>query len=280
MYDYFSSMENKEIKINLTSSAKALELVNYTGFIDQTCKQLFKITGLSHFSYVEIDEEGDYFWLGSHDEYLEKCIHHQLVDEAPVSILKTYPKPGFYLVDIYSEKYKQHSMPVFRLLNDFDYGHSFRILEVSKRKRHILKLYSYDAPLGRQDINHFYLNNLDLFRQFNSFFDDKISSIRKDFCKNKIEASKHHEFIHLMKSSIEPQNNLIEKLSDDTNAEIQITPREKEILWWYIKGKTSEETAKILDISRRTIERHFENLREKFGCFSKNQLAMKIIDKI
>ncbi|WP_420798093.1 helix-turn-helix transcriptional regulator [Legionella steigerwaltii] len=55
-----------------------------------------------------------------------------------------------------------------------------------------------------------------------------------------------------------------------------MTPREKEVLFWYIKGKTSDETAILLNVSRRTIERHFENLREKFGCFSKSQIALKL----
>ncbi|WP_082650871.1 helix-turn-helix transcriptional regulator [Legionella steigerwaltii] len=59
-------------------------------------------------------------------------------------------------------------------------------------------------------------------------------------------------------------------------SKIQITPREKEVLFWYIKGKTSDETAILLNVSRRTIERHFENLREKFGCFSKSQIALKL----
>ena len=60
------------------------------------------------------------------------------------------------------------------------------------------------------------------------------------------------------------------------NNYIQLTPREKEILLWFVKGKTSDETASLLNISRRTVERHFENLREKFSCFSKNQLALKL----
>ena len=103
------------------------------------CKNLFKITGINHFSYVEMNEQGQFFWVGSNGDYLEKCINNQLVDNAPLSILKTYPKSGLYLIDVYQEEYKQHSLPVFELLNQFNYGHSFIGLWtnfVSKITRH------------------------------------------------------------------------------------------------------------------------------------------------
>ncbi|RDI41321.1 Regulatory protein SdiA [Aquicella lusitana] len=263
-------------------------LLNYADLVNDTCKPLFKITGASHFSYVEMDQNGNYFWLGSNDAYFEKCIHQQLVNDAPLSILKTYPKPGFYLIDVYPVELKQYSMPVLSLLNHFDYGHSFRILEITQQTQRVLKLYSYDAPLERQDVNHTYINNLDIFKKFNGYFDNKIAAIRKNLCKNKIEKTKRCEFNQLIKLSIEQQENaeqfnltdLCLMQSRETKKSVLMTPREKEILFWYIKGKTAEETASILKISRRTIERHFENMREKFGCFSKSQIALKAMNEM
>ncbi len=261
------------------TSVHAQELINYTDFVNQACKNLFKVTGINHFSYVEINPEGQFFWLGSNSDYLENCYHQQLVESAPVSILKTYPRSGFYLIDVYQEEYKQHSLPVFQLLNHFDYGHSFRILEITNV--HTIKLYSFDAPLNKNDINHIYLNNLDVFKKFNSYFEDRITFIRNDLYKAHLQSTQPPEFTDLFVSSLK-QSEMIESspLSDfyASDNKIQITPREREILFWYIKGKTSDETARLLNISRRTIDRHFENLREKFGCFSKNQIAFKVMN--
>lgn len=39
--------------------------------------------------------------------------------------------------------------------------------------------------------------------------------------------------------------------------------REKEVLAWIAEGKTAEETATILGISRRTVEWHIQNARRK-----------------
>lgn len=268
-------MKNIEVSRN---SANNYELVNYTDFIQQLCKHLFKITGINHFSYVEMNEQGQFFWLGSNGDYLEKCINSQLVDNAPVSILKTYPKTGIYLIDVYQEEYKQHSLPVFELLNHFNYGHSFRMLEIVNNQR--FKLYSFDAPLEKQDINHVYLNNLEVFKKFNSYFDEKISSIKNKLLKRQIDSNNHTECICLINKFLE-SDFLKPIFQGDFYTEdqyIQLTPREKEILSWFVKGKTSEETACLLSISRRTVERHFENLRDKFSCFSKNQLALKLRD--
>ncbi|KTD17254.1 Response regulator containing a CheY-like receiver domain and an HTH DNA-binding domain protein [Legionella jordanis] len=262
---------------NSEQAVNPQNLINYTDYINQTCKSLFKLLGINHFSYVEINCDGEFFWLGSNSQYLERCIHQQLVDEAPVSILKTYPKSGFYLIDAYQEEYKAHSLPVFELLNDFEYGHSFRILEVDNQRT--VKLYSFEAPLQRPDINQIYLNNLDVFKRFNMYFENKLSFIREGIHKNYIANSRHSEFLDLLNAPIQQNNRIVCEWENEfhNENEVQITPREKEILMWYLKGKTAEETARLLKISRRTIERHFENLREKLGCFSKNQIALKLL---
>ncbi|KTC86814.1 helix-turn-helix transcriptional regulator [Legionella brunensis] len=267
----------KETKADTTMNPQ--EFVNYTSFINQTCKELFRITGVNHFSYVEMNDNGQFFWLGSDGKYLEECIDSQLVNTAPLSILKTYPKTGFYIIDVYQEEYKQHSLPVFQMLNRFDYGHSFRILKVDENQT--VKLFSFDAPIEKNDINHMYLNNLETFKKFNNYFEDRITFIREDLQKSHILETQLSEFIDLFNVSLKQKDLVNQALSTDfypSETKIQLTPREKEILFWYIRGKTSDETAKLLNISRRTIERHFENLRDKFGCYSKNQIALKVMN--
>lgn len=256
----------------------AVELINYTDLVHHICHDLFQVTGINHFSYVEINHQGKLIWLGSDSNYLEKCINQELVNKAPISILKTYPKTGFYLIDVYQDKYKQYSLPVFQLLNHCDYGHSFRILEIADNCT--IKLYSFDAPLGKEDINHVYLNNLNTFKKFNSHFENQISFIRNKINHNVIQDD-CSEFSNLWDLTLK-ENKFIEQtlpaILHSLESKTEITPREKEVLFWYIKGKTSDETAILLNVSRRTVERHFENLRDKFGCFSKSQIILKLMD--
>lgn len=56
--------------------------------------------------------------------------------------------------------------------------------------------------------------------------------------------------------------------------EIQhLTERESECLQWVIQGKTSDEIAIILSISRRTVEMHLNRVKEKFNCHKLTQLV-------
>lgn len=48
---------------------------------------------------------------------------------------------------------------------------------------------------------------------------------------------------------------------------VRLTNAEVLCIYWYLQGKTAEETAIILNKSRRTIEGHLCAFRNKFGCF-------------
>ena len=52
-----------------------------------------------------------------------------------------------------------------------------------------------------------------------------------------------------------------------------ITVREWQCLQLYCQGKTAELTGEILNISRRTVETHFVNLKQKLKINSKSEIS-------
>lgn len=56
-----------------------------------------------------------------------------------------------------------------------------------------------------------------------------------------------------------------------------LTERESECLKWVIHGKTSDEIAIILSISRRTVEMHLNRMKEKFNCHKLTQLVYLVV---
>jgi len=48
-----------------------------------------------------------------------------------------------------------------------------------------------------------------------------------------------------------------------------------ETLTWAARGKTSAEIAKLLDLSKRTVDFHIENARTKLGVSTRIQAAVK-----
>ncbi len=59
--------------------------------------------------------------------------------------------------------------------------------------------------------------------------------------------------------------------------ETKLTKRQTECLFHLLRGGTSASISNILNISTRTAEFHINSLREKFNCFSKQDLIEKCI---
>ena len=56
-----------------------------------------------------------------------------------------------------------------------------------------------------------------------------------------------------------------------------LTPRERLILAEIVKGHSSKEVARALDISPRTVEFHRANLLKKFGAKNTAELVRKVL---
>jgi DNA-binding CsgD family transcriptional regulator len=52
-----------------------------------------------------------------------------------------------------------------------------------------------------------------------------------------------------------------------------LAPREAEVLFWISKGKTSRETAAILSITRKTVDKHAERIHRKLGVETRTAAA-------
>ncbi|MEW6393010.1 MAG: response regulator [Pseudomonadota bacterium] len=59
--------------------------------------------------------------------------------------------------------------------------------------------------------------------------------------------------------------------------DIQLNEREIETLTWAARGKTSAEIAKILGLTKRTVDFHIDNARIKLGVATRTQAAIKAV---
>jgi DNA-binding NarL/FixJ family response regulator len=56
---------------------------------------------------------------------------------------------------------------------------------------------------------------------------------------------------------------------------IALNDREVEVLTWAARGKTSAEIAKILDLTKRTVDFHIDNARTKLGASTRTEAVLK-----
>ena len=57
---------------------------------------------------------------------------------------------------------------------------------------------------------------------------------------------------------------------------VVLTPRELDCLYYALIGFTAKVTARLLNISHRTVETHIENIKNKTGCFSRLEIINTI----
>ncbi len=57
--------------------------------------------------------------------------------------------------------------------------------------------------------------------------------------------------------------------------QVELNDREIETLTWAARGKTSAEIAQLIGLSKRTVDFHIENAREKLGVSTRIQAAVK-----
>lgn len=62
----------------------------------------------------------------------------------------------------------------------------------------------------------------------------------------------------------------------EPSEEHYITYRELQCFKWLVKGKTADEIAMILDISKRTVDVHCNNIKRKLDCVKLTQVAYKL----
>jgi len=65
--------------------------------------------------------------------------------------------------------------------------------------------------------------------------------------------------------------------SQDSAVQAHLTPRERLILVEIVKGLSSKEIARALEISPRTVEFHRANLLKKFGAKNTAELVRKVL---
>ena len=65
---------------------------------------------------------------------------------------------------------------------------------------------------------------------------------------------------------------------DQPSVAIDLTPREREVLYWVSEGKTNGQIGVILNASARTIQKHLEHIFQKLGVETRTSATVRAIE--
>jgi len=244
-------------------------------FLAPLLSSLTQQTPVECFFFVRIKESGHWEFMISNESLLSNFINLNLLDCIPDSIELGFRKPGNYLVNVDAQAYQAQKNFSQAYYNQ-NLDHKFAMLRCKKTNAgKVVEYFSFAGQRENYGINYFYINHNHTLDKFNERFINAL--ILNQIALPGGSLTDHQWASHrgFFRNLFDNRPTLYDTKLILPNAK-QLTNREYEIIRLLIDGKTSKETAHVLNLSIRTVENHFQNLRKKFHCKSKTQILQKL----
>ena len=168
-----------------------------------------------------------------------------------------------------------------------NYNIDHMLVKIDRRESYC-DIWNFGTERDNKDIAEFYCSNINLLTLFTFFYRDKCRDLIRQ-CENDriiieeiipvtdLDQGDEHEHYVLIE---EIRNSLYSAINryyiNNNSDEHHLTKAEIECCRWIYQGKTAEEIAIIVNRSKKTIEKHIENIRAKLNCYNKSQLIKTI----
>lgn len=224
--------------------------------IRKICNGFFsgKKININHINYFHKDKSGSVYYLCSNHDWIKHYIESGYTHIGAFETKQYLSNERYVLWD--SLDSDDIILKDSKELINVEHG-----LTVVQKEKDGISFFNFGNNNG--DINNLnqYINNLMHLNEFIPYFLAKAKNIIKDANNQRIIVTPKYAPINKEQDVI-----LKERLSQ----------REMECVYWYLKGKSSGEIAIILEISRRTVETHIENIKLKLDCSNLFQLGYRI----
>lgn len=231
--------------------------------------------GINYFLFIREFNNGNRIWLtnnGPWEEHFHKKEYYRIsAFENPQEQRFTGIYPWYCLKgqEVFNDARKS-----------FNINNGITILEKSQEKS---DFFHFAVPYNNIHGENACAENIEILRLFINFFRDQAKGLITLAEKNMINIAPPTAPLQLKKTQktydiksfaleITPARHY---LSDD-DKEVYLTQKEMECIQWCIHGKSSEEIAMILGVSKRTVEAHLENMKQKLNCYKQFQLGYKL----
>lgn len=218
--------------------------------------------GITYFSYGRHYNNGGRLWLCNTPENVESYYRRGLYR---FGNSESHPKNYHSQVVLWSTLPNQL---VFNNARQFGIDHGIFIIEPQQDYCEFL---AFGTTPNNHRIINTYLTNIDYLKKFGDFFKDNGQSLIKHGEINKVILPYHNkEIMHVSNMALSP---LFENRSLSLP---KLSRRQYSCAQLFLQGKTTKEIAKEFCLSPRTIETYIDNLKSKFGCQNRIELALKL----
>jgi DNA-binding CsgD family transcriptional regulator len=200
---------------------------------------------LNYFLYVRESAEGERIFLTNRSDWNEYFYENEYYKISPFENPVEKKFPGIYLWRIL------RGQEVFKVAREqFNIAHGITIIQ---KKDENTEFYHFATGQKNEKIHSVYEQSLNGILHFIQYFKNEAAGLIRLAEDNKVEVPK-----------------------PDAATSKRLTQKEIVCLKWLVKGKTAEEIGIILNISKRTVEAHIENVKNKFHCYKQVELGYKL----
>lgn len=236
--------------------------------IANICAPLKKL-GVIYCHYSKVYDDGSVALLVSNSEWHKHVFKKEKPGPWPTKTAQI--KSGFYSWQpIYDAELVKDAFSHFGIIDG--------ILYVKKEAAYY-EIFSFGLNRANYSIINFILNNKDFVEKFAIYFGKKVAEFFKVAENNRLilpSTMTENSYLNdnqdlLLNENIKQE--IFQQMALNGQQIPQFTGREIDCLAHISRGRTAKETAKILNISVRTVETYLANAKIKTGCSSKSQLA-------
>ncbi|KTC99395.1 helix-turn-helix transcriptional regulator [Legionella erythra] len=251
--------------------------------VQEICNSSLPLLGITYFNYIKV--------------YNNDCSRELLVNNAPwmkhfyenalyqstaiIDIEHLLPK-GYYL---WTEMDKKE--PAYLQGRQFNIDHGITFVNKTEEATYI---YIFASTLERYEMNNFYIANLDMLQRFIHYFNDKGRCLIEEAATNRIYLPEQQNISPNRVNKISLSSGLREKFIEQTqidryfllheSLDIYLTKKQGICASLLLKGYTSKQIAKEVNISHRTVEGYFLKIKNKLEEALKTHLTKNQLLKI
>lgn len=218
-----------------------------------------KAYDITYFAYVKSYADGSRVLLSNHlDDFQAYLTNKHYLEGNTEARPQLYQKQAI----LWSTLPKQHLYQFSR--ENFNIDHGLSIVEPGEN---YCEFFGFASTHEHPEVVNFYLNNLDIIKNFTNYFKEKADKIIKEAEQNKLIFPYHNDVIRTYS-----MKDLQTLLSD-----VKVTQRQTDCINLLLEGATIKEIAARLKISPRTVETHIDLLKTKFHAQNKSELIIKLL---
>ena len=219
--------------------------------IREICRPL-KNLGIHLFSYRRCFSDGSRINFSNNADWLRDYyllnLYQSSLFEQPIHLYST----GFSLWP------QESSLPIFS--HGRQYYNSDNGITLAIQHQEYCDFFIFGASAQNKKIINFYINNLELLKNFSDFFYEKSKKIIETNIKHCIHIPHHSLLSDFAQHVYSDSKAKIDKF------QINLSNREKECLAGILLGQSAKQIARNLNLSFRTIEYYIEGLKRKTKC--------------